>query len=214
MPDVFGSTKAARELRSTMVQHKIFKILQKRVFGCLMLGSLEDQWDADLEGLLSMLSRKIRRKSKRREAVWRSITLRALYSGSDAKDAQSFLASSVLDEIVDHIDALAGKEAGVELREALKIIVKSSIELWRQCLIETDRIYCTFPDVSSRETLSDVILWVTPRVERSCIGPPASWGQLNSTVGESRVLLQGTALRQDSPLVLKRYEELSWRRVL
>ena len=57
--------------------------------------------------------------------------LRALYSGSDADAAQSLLASSVLDEIVDHVEAFADALAGVELPPALKTIVKSSIELWR-----------------------------------------------------------------------------------
>lgn len=210
MPDISGTTEAACLLRSMVVQHHIFRILHSRIFSRFVFAPLDDQYDADLDGLFGSLSQRIRRKSKRREAFWRSITLRAIYSDPAAKGSLSVLASSVLDEIMDDVEVLAGEDEAEGLRNALKIVVKSSIELWRQCQVETDVIRCMMPEFEGE----DVLLWVRPQVERERIGAVTSWSRDDDALGGSVVLLHRTVLSQDSPLVVERRNELKQRLAL
>ena len=213
LPEILGSTDTAVELRSIMIQHKIFKVLHRRIFDRSLFVPFEGFSVFEFDRLLRSVSTLICEKSLRREGLWRSITLRAIYTSSEVKSVLGTTASMVIDELLQELLDLSTPSCREPLIFSLREVVRSAIELWRQTQVEVDRISSTMPDVSNRDTLSSVLLWVRPHIVRERIGGTgmASWGQDDLTLGESRVLLQGTALRQDSPLVLKRYEELAHR---
>lgn len=213
LPEIVGSTEPSMQLRSILIQHKIFKVLHRRIFQRFLFVPFEDHSDVELDRVLRGLSRLICQKSLRREALWRSITLRAIYTSPEARSMVGFMASAVLDEIWQQVAELSAPSTREELAAALREVVRSAIELWRQTQVEVDRIYSAMPDVSSHHSMSDVLLWVRPHIVRERIGGAsmANWGQGDASLGESRILLQGTALRQDSPLILKRYEEMAHR---
>ena len=213
LPEILGSTETAIELRSIMIQHKIFKVLQRRIFRPFVFVPFEGHSGTELDRALRHLSELICQKSLRRESLWRSITLRAIYTSPEARDLVGVTASTVLDDLVQEVVDLSSPGEREALVASLRELVKSAIELWRQTQVEVDGISSTMPDVSNHRSLSNVILWVRPHIVREKTGCTnvADWGQEDDTLGETRVLLQGTALRQDSPLVLKRYEELARR---
>lgn len=213
LPEILGSTNTAIELRAIMIQHKIFKVLHRRIFQRFLFVPFEGQSEFELDQVLGGLSRLICQKSLRREAIWRSITLRAIYTSPGARDTVGVMAATILDEVLEHVEDLSTPSCRGPLAAALKEVVRSAVELWRQTQVEVDRISSTMPDISNRHSLSSVLLWVRPHIVRERIGRAsmANWGQEDASLGETRVLLQGTALRQDSPLVLKRYEELAHR---
>ena len=196
-----------------MIQHKIFKVLHQRIFQPFVFMPFGDQSATDVDQALRSLSRLISQKSLRREALWRSITMRAVYSSSEARNSIGVVAATVLDEVLLQVEDLSMPSSRGPLVASLREVVKSSTELWRQTQVEVDRISSAMPDVSNQHSLSNVLLWVRPHIVRERIGGTgiSNWGQEDTSLGEARVLLQGTALRQDSPLVLKRYEELARR---
>lgn len=208
-----GSTATATHLRSIMIQHKIFKVLHSRIFNPYVLIALEDYSDVETDQLLKSLSGLIYRKSVRREALWRSITMRAIYTSCSGRQTIGVKAASILDEVLEQVQDLATPSNRGPLTAALKEVVRSSIELWRQTRVEVDRIRSTMPDVSTVHGVSNVLLWVRPHIVRERLGGGGTVddGQEDASINASAVLLQGTALRQDSPLVLKRYEELAHR---
>jgi hypothetical protein len=210
LPELLGSTATATELRSIMVQHKIFKVLHRRIFQPYVFIALDGYSDAETDQLLNTLSRLICRKSIRREALWRSITMRAIYTSLKARETIGIKAASILDEVIEQVEDLATPSCRAPLVAALKEVVRSSIELWRQTRVEVDRITSTMPDVSTINGLSSVLLWVRPHIVREKVAQ-ASMFDNDGVSDPTTVLLQGTALRQDSPLVLKRYEELAHR---
>jgi hypothetical protein len=210
LPELLGSTATATELRSIMVQHKIFKILQRQIFQPYVFVALDGYSDAETDQLLITLSRLISRKSVRREALWRSITMRAIYNSLKARETIGIKAASILGEVIEQVEDLATPSSRGPLVAALKEVVRSAIELWRQTQVEADRITSTMPDVSTINGLSSVLLWVRPHVVRERVALANMVGPVGLSE-TTTVLLQGTALRQDSPLVLKRYEELAHR---
>ena len=208
LPDCFGSTKAAHRLRSQLITHKIYRILDARIFQPFLFVPYEDHPDADLDSILSGLSTLIAQKSRRREALWRCIVLRSNYTSSEGKSTAATVASVVHRRIMEALQPVADPDALAPLTAALKGIVKAAVEIWRRVRVNTDWIHATLPDTSDAGKSSDEILWVRPQIVREQIG---SLGAQSGEGKTSSVLLEGLCLRRDSSLIQDREQELAQR---
>ncbi|RMZ78504.1 hypothetical protein DV737_g3810, partial [Chaetothyriales sp. CBS 132003] len=213
VPDVFGSTRAACELRALVIQHRIFRVLHSLIFQRYVLASVDGCADPDLDRLLSGLSARIRQKSVRREALWRSILVRALHTNNaQGKASASAVASTAFRAIVDQTQDLTDIGHSGALADALKQVVKTAVEIWRQARVETDPIASSMPEGLLRQVGSEIILWVRPRITRQQMGKIADWGRdKDAGLGQVQVLLAGVSLRKDSPVVQERQQELAQR---
>ncbi len=211
LPGILGSTETAIELRSIMIQHRIFNVLYRRIFHPFVFIPFEGQSVAEINHVLGKMSELICQKSLRREALWRSVTLRAIYTSPEARNMVGITASNILDDIMQQVTELSTPSEKEGLVASLRAVVRSAVELWRQTQVEVDQISATMPDVSKYDSMSNVILWVRPHIVRERTGGTsiANSGQEDISLGGSQVLLQGTALEQDSPLVLRRYAALA-----
>ncbi|RMZ90310.1 hypothetical protein DV736_g2447, partial [Chaetothyriales sp. CBS 134916] len=212
VPDVFGSTRAACELRALVIQHRIFRVLHSLIFQRYVFASFDGCADADLDRILSGLSALIGQKSVRREALWRSIVLRALHTNAQGKATASAVASTAFREIVEQTQDLTDIGNSGALADTLKQVVRTAVEIWRQARVETDPIASLMPEAVLNHVGSQVILWIRPRVTREQIGKIVDWGRDNDpALGQVQVLLEGMSLRKDSPVVRERQQELAQR---
>jgi hypothetical protein len=181
-----------------------------------------------------MLSTDIRRKSVRREALWRQQTLRAAYTTSDAKQSINVVAAVIVDEIVDHIRHFADPKHLDSLLVGVRKIVKLAAETWRLARVERELIIAVMPSAEDeqtsneeweehadegnaspdlRETAGDaapkrrVLLRVSPRIVREAVHE-----DFLSEDGEKRmpcIYSSGVVLYDDSPSVIARRAELA-----
>lgn len=147
LPSFLDNTAASCELRSAYIQHIISETLNRRVFQPFLftLHNRPDKEDAD--AYLQALSVDIRRKSVRREALWRQQTLRAAYTASDAKQAINAVAGRIVDEIMQQITPFADPRPGRldTLGLAVRRTVKLAAETWRLARVEREFILAFFP---------------------------------------------------------------------
>ena len=150
IPQFLDNTPASRELRSAYVQHVISKTLTYRIFQPFLftLGRRYDKADT----FFQMLSIDIRRKSVRREALWRQQTLKAAYTTSDAKQAINVVAAVIVDEIVDHIRHFTDPKHLDALLTSVRKIVKLAAETWRLARVERELIIATMPSAEDDQT--------------------------------------------------------------
>ncbi|KIX01770.1 uncharacterized protein Z518_09497 [Rhinocladiella mackenziei CBS 650.93] len=215
VPDIMGASEAARGLRCLVVQSQIFSVLNRRIFQPFLFTSAYDE--CDLEASLSFVSRMIRVKSVHREAVWRTITMRAIYASAYGRKATGIAATSACQEIMHRIQSMTDTKLRSALLQAVRLVAKAAVQIWRRVRLEWDLIYSNMPSSSQTgETYdpSDVLLWVRPHIVREIV-TTSTEGEVdgdserqNPPIGACRIYLQGTALRQDSPLVLARRQEL------
>ena len=217
VPDIMGDTQAARGLRCLVVQNQIWDILNRRIFQPFLFTSdyaLCSDFGKELK--LSMVSAMIREKSVHREAIWRTITLRALYASAYGRKAASVAATGVSREIVEKIHAMTATENQPGLLQAVRLVAKATVQLWRRARLEWDMIHSSMPLASDTEGSygpTDVMLWIRPHIVRENLlsnvnGDGEQSDQQEIKTVSCYVYLQGTALRPDSPLVLTRRQEV------
>ncbi|KAK5415147.1 hypothetical protein LTR07_001422 [Exophiala xenobiotica] len=209
---VEGSASAAQDLRSLVVQSRIWMVLQRRIFEPFLFiseyGALER---LGLGKSLAIVAWMIRRKSLRREAIWRSLTMQAVYASAYGRKAAAATAASVTMEIIQAIPAAMGATV-VEYNSALlygvRLVAKAAVQIWRRARLELDSVRSSMPvaHATGRSgSPTDVILWVRPHVTREGLMDELGFGKENAvetyspSLG-SHVLLQGTVLRHDSSL--------------
>ncbi|OAG39362.1 hypothetical protein AYO21_06378 [Fonsecaea monophora] len=217
LPDMTGTTTVARALRSLFIQNQIFTVLHQRIFRPFLFTSSNDECDeSGMETCLSRVSTMICAKSVHREAIWRAITMRALYTSSYGRKAASTVATSVSKEIVDKLQSMTLAEYIPGLIKAVRSITKAAVQLWRQVRVEWAAVRSSMsPKILKTEGTSspaDITLRIRPHIYRECFrtvddvgrdsGPP------NMPPTAACIYLQGTALCQDSPLVIARRREL------
>lgn len=154
VPSFLDNTRASRELRSAYVQHVVSKTLTYRIFQPFLftLGRRYDKADT----FFQTLSLDIRRKSIRREAIWRQLTLKAAYTTSDARQSINVVAAVVVDEITEQIRHFADPNQLDALLTGVRKIVKLAAETWRHARVERELILAMLPapaaeDVSNEE---------------------------------------------------------------
>lgn len=147
LPSFLDNTAASCELRSAYIQHIISETLNRRIFQPFLftLHNRPDKENAD--AYLQALSVDIRRKSVRRETLWRQQTLRAAYTASNAKQSINAVAGRVVNEIMQLITPFADPRPGRldTLAVAVRRIVKLAAETWRLARVEREFILAFFP---------------------------------------------------------------------
>ncbi|KAL2004968.1 hypothetical protein VTN00DRAFT_2818 [Thermoascus crustaceus] len=226
IPPFLDNTPASHELRSAYVQHVVSKTLTYRVFQPFIftLGKRYDKADT----FFQMLSLDIRRKSIRREAIWRQLTLKAAYTTSDARQSINVVAAVVVDEIIEQIRHFADPKQLDALLTGVRKIVKLAAETWRHARVERELILAMLPapaaeDVSNKEWEEypserepspsrrgdhgrHVILRIFPRIFRE-----AAHEDFVDDKDKRNpcVYSPGTVLYSDSPVILARVDEIA-----
>lgn len=206
LPDITGQTEAARGLRYLVIQNQIFEVLQRRIFEPFLFTTAYDGYDTyGVDYSLSMIAGMIRAKSVNREGMWRSITMRAIYGSPYGRKAAAVAAGTISKEIMERIQSLANPTICAILFRAVRLVVKAAVQLWRRARLEWDLIHSTMPSTPDWERGTDIMLWVRPHVVRERMG---SLDPREPNHGGACVYLQGTGIREDSPLVMVRRQEL------
>lgn len=206
LPDMTGQSEAARGLRCLVIQNQIFEILQRRIFEPFLFTTAFDGYDTyGVDYTLSMISGMIRAKSVNRERIWRSTTMRAIYGSAYGRKAAVVAAGMISKEIMERIQSLANPTICTFLFRAVRLVVKAAVQLWRRARLEWDLIHSMLPSTPDWERGSDIMLWVRPHVVRDRMG---SLDAKEANNERACVYLQGTGIREDSPLVMARREEL------
>lgn len=208
IPGISDSADPSRDLQSLVVQNRIWTVLQRRIFEPFLFvsdyGALEQ---LGLGQSLTIVSWMMRRKSLRRETIWRSLTMQTIYASAYGRKAAAATALSVTKEIMRDIQTVMADDSHSALLCGVRLIAKAAIQIWRRVRLELDSVYSSMtmaPSTRGETSPSDVVLWVRPHITREgLIGDMLS--NMNDSSGKSLascVYLQGTALRRNPPLVL------------
>lgn len=231
IPNFMDTTVAAAKIRSCYIQHIISSILLARIFQPFLF-TIGTQYGG-VDTFLQCLSTDIRRKSERRESVWRQTTLRAAYTVSKAKETTNVVAGVIVDEIVDDIKHFAHPLHWPVITLCVQRIVKSAAEVWRFARIERELIKAFMTEVDTPdsdwpqpefdstthiETNSErdaaksgqLILCLLPHIEREPVHE-SFLPESNKPDNGPCIYLQGRALYSDSAAVLARQRELEVR---
>jgi len=130
------NTDASRLIRMAYVQHIISKYLCYRIFQPFLfyLGKRYDKADSYFQAM----SKQLREKSTRKEAIWRYYTLLAGYTGSNAKRTASLAATNVIEEIAGHVKPFADQNRMDVITSGISRIVKFAVETWRHARVERE----------------------------------------------------------------------------
>ncbi|RPB02251.1 hypothetical protein L873DRAFT_1878398, partial [Choiromyces venosus 120613-1] len=136
LPCMLANTDASRLIRMAYVQHIISKYLCHRIFQPFLfyLGKRYDKADSFFQSM----SKQLREKSTRKEAIWRYYTLLAGYTASNAKRTASVAATNVIEEIAGHVKPFADQNRMEVITSGISRIVKFAIETWRHARVERE----------------------------------------------------------------------------
>ncbi|KAF8467790.1 hypothetical protein BDZ91DRAFT_126921 [Kalaharituber pfeilii] len=151
LPNILSNTDASRILRQAYIQHVISKVICQRIFSPFLF-SLANRYD-NADSLLKAMSTHLRRKSTRKEAIWRNYTLMAAFTSSSAKAHASTAAASVIDEIIAKIRPFAESENMDRIFAGVRRVVKYAIDTWRYARLEKEMF------IARLETENDDAQW-------------------------------------------------------
>ena len=115
----------------TITVHRIFEPL------LFILQASEDKTTAEA---LAQVSSAIKNKSTMKESCWRQQTLFAIYSSVGAKEKINRVANQIINEIYLAIRPFTISKWNNHILEALRKIIKTTIEVWRYASMEPARI--------------------------------------------------------------------------
>ena len=133
--------------------------------------------------------------------------MRAIYGSAYGRKAATVAAGAVSKEIMERIGFWVAPWGSSLLFQAVRLIVKAAVQIWRRARLEWDVIHSTMPSVPEmlrNQSPAEVMLWIRPHVMREQLSANT---QQEPNVG-AFIYLQGTAIRHDSPLVLTRRQDL------
>jgi hypothetical protein len=90
-----------------------------------------------LNAFLQRVAVGIRSKSERREAAWRQITLRSVFTGAQAKKAIHLVGHKTVEEILGEIKWFTEEDEWSSLTFRVQFVVKAAAELWRFAKLES-----------------------------------------------------------------------------
>ncbi|KAI5287469.1 hypothetical protein KEM55_009351 [Ascosphaera atra] len=233
-PAFLGDTDASHKLRGAYVQHIVYKILTRRIFEPFLLTIRGKQDEAGM--LLATLASDMRKKSVRREALWRQLTVKTAYSTAGASQQHKAILRHVRDEILRKVVPFVNPDPEEMTMEGVKDmatqLVGAAIETWRYARTERESITAIMPPVeevidngdwrdfddvfnqAATRQLSqhrEVLLRVAPRIYRE----PAHEDffqdlspERAKALSKECTYLPGTNLYADSPCLVARYAEL------
>ena len=116
------------------MEHHISSIITRRIFDpfLFVLGSRV----LSVDYLFKDWAETMKRKSTKREALWRQRTLHAAYTASSAKQSINKIATHIVDEIVEAIKHFAHHTRWQHMTVAVRRVVKTAAETWRYARLE------------------------------------------------------------------------------
>ncbi|PUU82238.1 hypothetical protein B9Z19DRAFT_1062049 [Tuber borchii] len=184
LPCMLVNTDASRLIRMAYVQHIISKYLCHRIFQPFLfyLGKRYDKADSFFQAM----SKQLREKSTRKEAIWRYYTLLAGYTGSNAKRTASVAAANVIEEIAGHVKPFADQNRMDVITSGISRIVKFAVETWRHARVERE-----FFTASISLDGTDESLWLGHLYEheKPYAENPALVARLKSLRGRHEIIL-------------------------
>lgn len=171
------------------------------------------------------MSDQLRKKSTRREALWRQRTLHAAYTVSSAKQSINKIAASIVDEIVEAIKHFANPTHWKQVTLAVQNIVKTAAETWRYARLEVAMITASMPEESQPtfQKLSNpnlplpntsiapqqdrqLLLPLFPIIKREAIHEDIREDSKQNDQGY--IYFPGRMLYSDDPIIVSRLKEL------
>ncbi|KAL8791108.1 MAG: hypothetical protein Q9195_006052 [Heterodermia aff. obscurata] len=216
IPSLFANTEAARNLRAAYVEHHISSIITRRIFDpfLFVLGSRV----LAVDYLFKDWAETMKRKSTKREALWRQRTLHAAYTASSAKQSINKIATHIVDEIVEAIKYFAHHTRWQHMTVAVRRVVKTAAETWRYARLELGLITASMsgediarspdsgPGVSSnndedaRAHVPKILLTRFPLIKREPV--PEDLKTESDTEDKGYIYSRGGLLCADDPDVL------------
>ena len=133
-----GLTEPSAQLRIGYVEHTISAIITRRIFQPFLFVLSDRLRSADQ--LFVEMSQNLKRKSTRREALWRQRTLHAAFTAAGAKRSINRIATSIVDEIIDAVKPFANRARWQHVTATVRRIVKTAAETWRYARLESSLI--------------------------------------------------------------------------
>lgn len=171
------------------------------------------------------MSDHLRKKSTRREALWRQRTLHAAYTISSAKQSINKIAAYIVDEVVDAIKYFTNHHRWEQVTVAVRRIIKTAAETWRYARLEVAMITASAtaddrPDFqrasnpiesiangsSAPDQQRQLLLSLFPIIEREAIHEDIR--EEKQPGGQGYIYFPGRMLYSDDPIIVKRLEEI------
>ena len=167
----------------------------------------------------------MKRKSTKREALWRQRTLQAAYSAPNAKQSINKTATSIIAEVVEAIRHFAHPTRQQHLTVAVKRVVKTAVVTWRYARLELGLITASMsgrdivgshepgPGVSlgkredTQARASKVVFTRFPLIKRDPV--PGDLQKETDTEDQGYTYSTGRILYSDDPDVVARQQGLS-----
>ncbi|RPA78748.1 hypothetical protein BJ508DRAFT_328922 [Ascobolus immersus RN42] len=127
---------SSQYLRQSFVQHTISRLLCQKIFNPFVFTLTKSS--NRISTYLQTLSEDLRKKSTRREAVWRMYTMSAVFQTSSSKKAASIIATTVQEEIIDLLSPFLEARRLDSFKSSLGKIVKLAVETWRYARMEKE----------------------------------------------------------------------------
>ena len=199
LPYFLEDTPSANHLRAAFVCHSISSIITLRIFTPFCFGL--DGEERHLNSIFSTMSRQLRAKSTRKEALWRQQTLNAAFTTADAKKKINSAAQEVIEEIISSIKDFSNPQDADAIRTGLRRIVKLAVETWRYARLERELITARLPpaDEDSKEEASKG-LWLAPTFDPVTGSFRAPVPISKTEVGDRRIILRLLPLIQREPI--------------
>ncbi|KAL8917033.1 MAG: hypothetical protein Q9208_008208 [Pyrenodesmia sp. 3 TL-2023] len=159
IPHFLVDTPASGRIRVAYVQSLISNIITRRIFQPFLFTH------EDLDDTFNEWAEYLRRKSTKREAVWRQRTLHAAFSCRTSKEKINRFAGQIIDDIVTTVKPFVDRSKRAEMITAVKQIVKTAAETWRYARIELPKITAAPATEMSRGD-EEQLLSIFPRIER------------------------------------------------
>lgn len=225
MPSFFHRTEPAKRLCAAYVKHHISDIITRFIFQPFLF--VLDGRLAPADKLFQEMSEELKRKSTKREALWRQRTLHAAYTASSAKQSINKVATHIVEEILKAIKYFTHPTQWPHLTVAVRRVVKTAAEAWRYARLEMGLITASMsvediiqapdagPGVSTKkddhtqERCRNILLPLFPFIKRDpMIGDLVGKPDLND---EGYVYSPGQVLYSDDADVIAGYSSRSRR---
>lgn len=223
IPPFFSNTQSSIQLRAAYVEHLISKIICRRIFQPFLFTISLRHGSPDL--LFQSMSDHLRKKSTRREALWRQRTLHAAYTVSSAKQSINKIAAFIVEEVVGAIKCFTDQTRWEQVTVAVRRIVKTAAETWRYARLEVAMITAsmTTDDRPEFQRLSNpigpilnpgeaadqqrqLLLSLFPIIEREAIHEDIREDAKRHDRGY--IYFPGRMLYSDDPIIIRRLEEI------
>lgn len=223
IPPFYCNSKSSIKLRAAYVEHLISRTISRRIFQPFLFTISLRHGSPDL--LFQDMSDHLRKKSIRREAMWRQRTLHAAYTISSAKQSINKIAAVIVDEVVEAIKYFTRPARWEQVTVAVRRIVKTAAETWRYARLEVAMITAsmTADDRPDYQRLSNpiglvadiagapdqqrqLLLSLFPIIEREAIHEDIREDSKRNDRGY--IYFPGRMLFSDDPIISNRIKEI------